>query len=337
VTHQDVADLVLLKQLVVYRQDGASGVSEDIRDALIDERLDAIGAIKRKYGETAAAVSAYREEIARALDRIERHDAIVQEMQGEVERASEAAGREGRELSEARGEAAPRLERLIQRELRTLGMDHARFRVALRREMAGAEDLARFVPNFTIIAVPSFKADPETEGTRGETAILVHLKRMEVIIVGTEYAGEIKKSAFTVMNYLLPDEGVLPMHSAVNVGEAGDAAIFFGLSGTGKTTLSTDSERPLIGDDEHGWGESGVFNIEGGCYAKVIRLSPTAEPEIHATTHMFGSVLENVVISPDTRALNLDDASLTENTRGAYPIEFIDNAVPSGAGATSWG
>ena len=145
-------------------------------------------------------------------------------------------------------------------------------------------DLAAFQPNFTIINVPSFKADPSTEGTRTETAILVHLKRMEVIIVGTEYAGEIKKSAFTVMNYLLPDEGILPMHSAVNVGREGDPAIFFGLSGTGKTTLSADPERSLIGDDEHGWGEAGVFNFEGGCYAKTIRLSPMYEPDIFQTT-----------------------------------------------------
>jgi phosphoenolpyruvate carboxykinase (ATP) len=191
-------------------------------------------------------------------------------------------------------------------------------------------DLAAFKPNFTIINVPSFKADPATEGTRSETAILVHLKRMEVIVVGTEYAGEIKKSAFTVMNYLLPDEGVLPMHSAVNVGAARDSVVFFGLSGTGKTTLSADPERSLIGDDEHGWSDDGVFNFEGGCYAKTIRLSPMYEPDIFQTTKRFGTILENVELDPRTRALDLDSDRITENTRGAYPLEFIGNADPTG-------
>ncbi len=193
-----------------------------------------------------------------------------------------------------------------------------------------AEDLASFLPNFTIIDVPSFKADPSTEGTRSETAILVHLGRMEVIIVGTEYAGEIKKSAFTVMNYLLPDEGVLPMHSAINVGAERDSVIFFGLSGTGKTTLSADPERSLIGDDEHGWGSDGVFNFEGGCYAKTIRLSSMYEPDIFATTKRFGTILENVDLDPVTRQLDLDSERITENTRGAYPLEFIGNADLTG-------
>jgi phosphoenolpyruvate carboxykinase (ATP) len=192
------------------------------------------------------------------------------------------------------------------------------------------EDLASFQPNFTIINAPSFKADPSTEGTRTATAILVHLGRMEVIIVGTEYAGEIKKSAFTVMNFLMPDEGVLPMHSAVNVGAEGDSVVFFGLSGTGKTTLSADPERSLIGDDEHGWGEDGVFNFEGGCYAKTIRLSPMYEPDIFATTKRFGTILENVEVDPVTRQLDLDSDRITENTRGAYPLEFIGNADPTG-------
>jgi phosphoenolpyruvate carboxykinase (ATP) len=191
-------------------------------------------------------------------------------------------------------------------------------------------DLAAFRPNFTIINVPSFKADPATEGTRSETAILVHLGRMEVIIVGTEYAGEIKKSAFTVMNYLLPDEGVLPMHSAVNVGAQRDSVVFFGLSGTGKTTLSADPERSLIGDDEHGWGPDGVFNFEGGCYAKTIRLSPMYEPDIFQTTKRFGTILENVDLDPETRELDLDSDRITENTRGAYPLEYIGNSDPTG-------
>jgi phosphoenolpyruvate carboxykinase (ATP) len=193
-----------------------------------------------------------------------------------------------------------------------------------------AEELIGFMPNFTILDVPSFKADPKTEGVRTETAILVHLERMEIIIVGTEYAGEIKKSAFTVMNYLLPDEGALPMHSSVNVGRAGDPALFFGLSGTGKTTLSADPERSLIGDDEHGWGADGLFNFEGGCYAKTIRLSPMYEPDIFATTRRFGTILENVDLDETTRELDLDSERFTENTRGAYPLEFIGNADPTG-------
>jgi phosphoenolpyruvate carboxykinase (ATP) len=187
-----------------------------------------------------------------------------------------------------------------------------------------------FEPNFTIICVPSFRADPATEGTRSETAILLHLERMEIIIVGTEYAGEIKKSAFTVMNYLMPDEGVLPMHSSVNVGPEGDSAVFFGLSGTGKTTLSADPERILIGDDEHGWGGRGLFNFEGGCYAKTIRLSPMYEPDIFQTTRRFGTVLENVDLDQRTRQLDLDSERFTENTRSAYPLEFIGNTDPDG-------
>ncbi|HEU4671288.1 MAG TPA: phosphoenolpyruvate carboxykinase [Candidatus Limnocylindrales bacterium] len=193
-----------------------------------------------------------------------------------------------------------------------------------------ADELASFVPNFTIIDAPSFRADPATDGTRSETAILLDLANMELLIAGTMYAGEIKKSAFTVMNYLLPDEGVLPMHSSVNVGENGDPAIFFGLSGTGKTTLSADPYRTLIGDDEHGWGPNGLFNFEGGCYAKTIRLSPMYEPDIFATTKRFGTILENVDLDPLTRALDLDSERITENTRGAYPLDFIGNASETG-------
>ncbi len=192
------------------------------------------------------------------------------------------------------------------------------------------EDLASFLPNFTIINVPSFQADPATEGTRTGTAILLHLRRMEVIIVGTMYAGEIKKSAFTVMNYLMPDEGVLPMHSSINVGKDGDACVFFGLSGTGKTTLSADPLRSLIGDDEHGWGDGYTFNFEGGCYAKTIRLSSMYEPDIFATTKRFGTILENTDMIPETRELDLDSERYTENTRAAYPLHFIGNADPTG-------
>ena len=192
------------------------------------------------------------------------------------------------------------------------------------------EQLRDFSPNFTIINAPSFKAVPARDGTRSETAILCHLGRNEVLIVGTEYAGEIKKSAFTVMNFLMPDEQVLPMHSSVNVGKDGDSVIFFGLSGTGKTTLSADPERNLIGDDEHGWGPDGLFNFEGGCYAKTIRLSPMYEPDIFATTRRFGTILENVDLDPRTRELDLDSDRITENTRGAYPLDFIGNADMTG-------
>jgi phosphoenolpyruvate carboxykinase (ATP) len=191
-------------------------------------------------------------------------------------------------------------------------------------------ELAAFVPAFTVIAAPSFKVDPARHGTRSDVVIAVNFAAREVLIGGTSYAGENKKSIFTVLNYLLPRQGVLSMHCSANVGPADDSALFFGLSGTGKTTLSSDPQRRLIGDDEHGWSERGIFNFEGGCYAKMIRLSREAEPQIYATSRRFGTVLENVVVDPVTRALDLDDGSLTENTRGAYPIEFIDNAVPSG-------
>jgi len=185
-------------------------------------------------------------------------------------------------------------------------------------------------PEFTVIDFPKFTADPARHGTRSEVFILVHFGRKLVLIGGTHYAGEIKKSIFTILNYTLPLQGVMPMHCSANVGDEGDTALFFGLSGTGKTTLSSDPRRRLIGDDEHGWSDSGVFNFEGGCYAKVIKLSAEAEPQIYATTKRFGTILENVVIDPDARTLDLDDASLTENTRGSYPINFIDNAELSG-------
>ena len=183
-----------------------------------------------------------------------------------------------------------------------------------------------------MITAPGFKADPARHGTRSDVAIVLNMGTREVLIAGTSYAGENKKSIFTVLNYLLPLKGVLSMHCSANIGAGGDTALFFGLSGTGKTTLSSDPERRLIGDDEHGWSDRGVFNFEGGCYAKTIRLSEEAEPQIYATTRRFGTVLENVVIDPESRALEFDDASLTENTRAAYPIEFIDNHVPSGMG-----
>ncbi len=185
-------------------------------------------------------------------------------------------------------------------------------------------------PEFTVINAPSFKADPALHGTRSDVFILVHFGRRMVLIGGTSYAGETKKSIFSVLNYTLPLKGVLSMHCSANVGKAGDTALFFGLSGTGKTTLSSDPQRQLIGDDEHGWSDRGVFNFEGGCYAKVIKLSVEAEPEIYATTRRFGTILENVVIDPRTRVLDLDSAAYTENTRGSYPISFIENHVPSG-------
>ncbi len=185
-------------------------------------------------------------------------------------------------------------------------------------------------PRFTIIDAPGFKADPARHGTNSEVVIALNFAKRLVLIGGTSYAGEMKKSIFTVLNYVLPLQNVLSMHCSANVGPAGDVALFFGLSGTGKTTLSSDADRQLIGDDEHGWSERGVFNFEGGCYAKTIRLSAEAEPQIYATTRRFGTVLENVAVDPDTRALDLNDDRYTENTRAAYPISFIDNAVPSG-------
>jgi phosphoenolpyruvate carboxykinase (ATP) len=192
------------------------------------------------------------------------------------------------------------------------------------------EELAGHKPRFTILHLPGFKARPETHGTRSEVFILINLRRGLVLIGGTSYAGEVKKAVFTVMNYLLPQQGVLPMHGSANVGPQGDVALFFGLSGTGKTTLSTVPERNLIGDDEHGWGEQGVFNFEGGCYAKTIRLRQDQEPIIWSAIHRFGTVLENVIVDPQTRRVDFDDASLTENTRCAYPITYVENHVPQG-------
>ena len=191
-----------------------------------------------------------------------------------------------------------------------------------------AETPADFEPEFTVVDAAQFNADPARDGTNSSTFVLVHFGKRLVLIGGTRYAGEIKKSVFTIMNYLMPLRDVLSMHCSANVGEAGDVAIFFGLSGTGKTTLSADAKRPLIGDDEHGWSADGIFNFEGGCYAKVIRLSQSAEPEIWAATHRFGTVLENVVADPQTRALDLDSEAKTENTRAAYPVDFIPNVVP---------
>ncbi len=192
------------------------------------------------------------------------------------------------------------------------------------------DELAGFNAEFTIISMPGFRADPVRHGTRSETVIAVNMTKRLVLIGGTSYAGEIKKSAFSILNYLLPKKSVMPMHCSVNTGNHDDAAIFFGLSGTGKTTLSADPHRTLIGDDEHGWSENGLFNFEGGCYAKMIRLSSEAEPEIYATTKMWATVLENVVMDPQSRELDLDDASLAENSRGAYPLTAIPNASPTG-------
>ena len=189
-----------------------------------------------------------------------------------------------------------------------------------------------FVPEFTVVDAALFQGDPERDGLRTSTFCLVNFERRMILIGGTRYAGEIKKSVFTIMNYLLPLRDALPMHSSANVGKDGDTAIFFGLSGTGKTTLSSDPHRPLIGDDEHGWSTDGVFNFEGGCYAKVIRLSQTAEPEIWAATNRFSTVLENVVYDERTRDLDVDSEAKTENTRSAYPLEFIPNVVPGSKG-----
>ena len=195
-----------------------------------------------------------------------------------------------------------------------------------------AAELPGFQPEYTIIDLPSFRADPARHGTRSETVIAVNLTEKLILIGGTAYAGEMKKSVFGLLNYLLPVEGIMPMHCSANIGPNGDTAVFFGLSGTGKTTLSADASRTLIGDDEHGWSDTAVFNFEGGCYAKMINLSPEAEPEIFATTKRFGTVLENVVMDAETRELDFDDNSLAENSRGSYPLEFIPNTSADNLG-----
>ena len=196
-----------------------------------------------------------------------------------------------------------------------------------------AAELAGFAPEYTIIDLPSFRADPARHGCRTETVIAVNFTEKLILIGGTKYAGEMKKSVFGILNYLLPAQGVMPMHCSANIGTDGKTAVFFGLSGTGKTTLSADASRTLIGDDEHGWSDTAVFNFEGGCYAKMIRLSEEAEPEIFATSKRFGTVLENVVMDPETRELDFDDASLAENSRGSYPLEFIPNTSAENLGS----
>src|SRR5215203_4671308 len=193
-------------------------------------------------------------------------------------------------------------------------------------------ELATFDPNFTVLHAPEFHADPAKHGTRTSTFIILNIAERTILIGGTRYAGELKKAMFTVMNYLMPKQGVLSMHCSANVGDEGDTALFFGLSGTGKTTLSADPARSLIGDDEHGWSDHGVFNFEGGCYAKVINLSPEGEPDIYRTTQMFGTILENVCLDPVTKQVRFDDQSITENTRASYPLNYIPNHVPAGRG-----
>ena len=193
-----------------------------------------------------------------------------------------------------------------------------------------AAELADFAPELTIVDLPSFRADPKRHGVRSENVVAIDFARKIVLIGGSQYAGEMKKSVFTTLNYYLPAQGVMPMHCSANVGPNGDSAVFFGLSGTGKTTLSADPARTLLGDDEHGWGPDGVFNFEGGCYAKCIKLSAEAEPAIYAASSRFGAVLENVVFDPVTRVVDFDDGSKTENTRSAYPLDFIPNASPTG-------
>ena len=195
-----------------------------------------------------------------------------------------------------------------------------------------ASELPTFEPNFSVLHAPEFQANPSRHGTRTGTFIVLNLERRMILIGGTRYAGELKKAMFTVMNYMLPKQGVLSMHCSANTGKDGDVALFFGLSGTGKTTLSADPERGLIGDDEHGWSDDGVFNFEGGCYAKVINLSREGEPDIYQTTQMFGTILENVVLEPGSRRVRFEDQSITENTRASYPLQYIRNYVPSGRG-----
>jgi phosphoenolpyruvate carboxykinase (ATP) len=193
-------------------------------------------------------------------------------------------------------------------------------------------ELPTFQPNFTVLHVPEFEATPAKHGTRTGTFIILNLAKRMILIGGTRYAGELKKAMFTVMNYYMPKQGVLSMHCSANIGKRGDTALFFGLSGTGKTTLSADPERALIGDDEHGWSNEGVFNYEGGCYAKVIGLTPESEPDIYRTTQMFGTILENVVLDDLTRKVQFNDLSITENTRASYPLHYIPNHAPTGCG-----
>jgi phosphoenolpyruvate carboxykinase (ATP) len=205
---------------------------------------------------------------------------------------------------------------------------HSLFARTLFLKIRNQDKLKKHVPEFTVIAVPGFQASPMVDGTRTDTFIILNFRERLAIIGGSNYAGEIKKTIFTVLNFLLPLEGVLSMHCSANVGDDSDVAIFFGLSGTGKTTLSADPKRHLIGDDEHGWSDNGIFNFEGGCYAKVIRLSEDAEPQIYATTRRFGTILENVVYDPVSRNIDLNDDKITENTRAAYPLEYIENHLP---------
>jgi len=205
---------------------------------------------------------------------------------------------------------------------------HSLFAKCLFIRPTGTAELKDFEPEFTVVSIPSFQAVPELDSTRTPTFILLNFEQRICLIGNSGYGGEIKKSVFTVLNYLLPLKGVLSMHCSANVGSKGDVALFFGLSGTGKTTLSADPKRRLVGDDEHGWSDNGVFNFEGGCYAKVINLSAEAEPQIFACTQKFGTILENVIFDPNSRKLDLANRSITENTRAAYPLEYIQNAVP---------
>jgi phosphoenolpyruvate carboxykinase (ATP) len=206
---------------------------------------------------------------------------------------------------------------------------HTLFIRHLLRKPAAA-DLSGFAPGFTVVNLPSFRADPKRHGVRSETVIACNFAKRLVLIGGTSYAGETKKSVFTYLNYVMPEAGVMPMHCSAAVDDQGRSAVFFGLSGTGKTTLSSDPRRSIVGDDEHGWGSDGIFNFEGGCYAKTIRLSQEAEPAIWAATNRFGTVLENVIVDPATRVPDFDDGRLTENTRSAYPMDFIPNASATG-------
>jgi len=194
--------------------------------------------------------------------------------------------------------------------------------------ISNRDRLKQFIPDFTLISTPSFRVDPRVDGTRSDTAIAIDFSKRLAIVANSSYGGEIKKSIFTVLNYLMPLQDVVSMHCSANVGKEGDVALFFGLSGTGKTTLSADPTRKLIGDDEHGWSDNGIFNFEGGCYAKVIRLSAENEPEIYECTRKYGTILENVVYDPGSRKIDLDDDTLTENTRCSYPLEFIPNSIP---------
>ena len=332
------------------------------RVAEVVERMDPLPAGTAQRRRNLEAAPLYEEALRRSEGRLSRHGALVvdtgqhtgrsardkvivrdAETEGSVWWAKNGAiTREGFDRLRADVAAYMSARRPFVQELFAGADQRHRIRVNVQTELAWhslfirnllirpSTDAVGGAPDLTIVAAPGFRADPVKYGVRSETVIACDFTNRVVLIVGTSYAGEMKKAVFTFLNYILPAKGVMPMHCSANVGPDGDAAIFFGLSGTGKTTLSATADRTLVGDDEHGWGPDGIFNFEGGCYAKTLRLSPEAEPQIYAATSRFGTVLENVAVSETTGEPDFDDDTRTENTRAAYPLPFIANASPTG-------